>query len=170
MTVLINPAGVGVTAINYPMPMQFEPMYSDNLREFDGKDDQIYLQWTEEAPFEATWYRSPFKMGGLRDGEDALDFNEIHEVPKWEYRVWPSGTKARKRFSGITYDSAGAVCPGCIVQLYRSIDESFIAWCYSDTIGYYQLFSPFADEHFLVARKTGTQAIAGATVDTILGA
>ena len=72
--------------------------------------------------------------------------------------------------SGITKDSVGSVLGGCVVKLYRTVDDALVGTTMSDvTTGEYKFYaSPYA-AHYLVAYKAGSPDVAGTTVNTLVG-
>jgi hypothetical protein len=145
----------------------YDPREWDVQKDLDGASDKILTNYGEAELLQEEWPRS--QLQGSNADEDMTPSWVEHPSPAWEYNVSRSGSKYKKKYSGITYDQNGDVLPGCTVALYQTSDKLFIAWCYSDTLGYYELYTPYNEAHFLVAGKSGPSAVAGATVDTILG-
>ena len=162
---LVATAGSVITGHNH---INIDPNYNDRVkREFEGNDD-ILSTYFEEALPDMLWPRNQF-LGSLSDGDMTPSW-PLYPGVMWEYPLWPSGCKPRKKFYGITRDSSGNPLPGCTVNLFRASDGLFIAQTVSDTIGYFEIYSQYDTAHFMVASKSGPSAVAGATINTLLGA
>jgi hypothetical protein len=70
---------------------------------------------------------------------------------------------------GVTRDTNSAPLGGVVVQLFRTTDEAFIEQSTSDVNGNYQLSTPYADAHYIVAYKAGSPDVAGTTTNTLTG-
>lgn len=70
--------------------------------------------------------------------------------------------------TGITRDSAGAALGGCIVQLFRTVDDAPFGETTSDGAGNYSIVAPVGGPFYLVAYKAGAPDVAGTTVNTLI--
>jgi hypothetical protein len=81
----------------------------------------------------------------------------------------PSGSAKRFAFTGVTYDTNGAVLAGATVNAFRTSDNSFQEQATSDPTGAYVVTSPYNDGHFITVKKTGSPNVAGITDDNLTG-
>jgi hypothetical protein len=114
------------------------------------------------------WPRSGF-VGSL-DG--AGQFNLYYsDEDAWKYPEYDD-YKGGSRYSvlykiqGITEDSGGNPLGGCVVKLFRTLDDSKQDQCVSDTVGNYLLMTPFPDAHYCVMFLD--PSLAGATVRNLM--
>ena len=79
------------------------------------------------------------------------------------------------RISGVTYDSTGAVLPGCAVHLKNRADDRQWDQTVSDADGSFMLTIPVGLNQaqnttwYLVAYKAGSPDVAGVTINTLTG-
>jgi hypothetical protein len=71
--------------------------------------------------------------------------------------------------SGVTRDSTGAVLGNCVIDLFRTADDSVAARTESDGSGNYKIYASSELTHYAVAYKAGSPDVAGTTVNTIVG-
>lgn len=84
-------------------------------------------------------------------------------------QVGPGGS-SRFAFVGVTRDSVGAPAGNCSVKLFRTSDDALIDKTVSDLYGNFLLNTPFyPDQHYIVAHKTDSPPINGASVNTLIG-
>lgn len=70
--------------------------------------------------------------------------------------------------TGVTRDSTTAALGGCIVQLFRTGDDSFVAQTTSDGSGNYSFtVSDNSSTYFVTAYKAGAPDVFGTTVNTL---
>lgn len=73
--------------------------------------------------------------------------------------------------SGVTRDSAGAILGSCVVQLFRTEDDSYQGQTFSDaTTGAFTFQILEGGPFYIVAYKAGGPDVAGTTVNTLVGA
>lgn len=83
------------------------------------------------------------------------------------FRSPPLDTR-NPRITGVTRDSTSAVLGGCVVQLFRTIDDLLMGEAVSDaTTGYYTLSAVGPGPFYIVAYKAGSPDVAGTTVNTL---
>lgn len=90
-------------------------------------------------------------------------------VPSIRLGLRPPPTYPRLLIGGVTKDSTGAAIAGCTVDLYRTIDKTWLQTVVSDGSGSYA-FSPVNNGNgpfFVVAYKAGVPDVAGTTVNTL---
>jgi hypothetical protein len=99
---------------------------------------------------------------------DYTDEDSWMPMPEfWEMNKAGKMTLALYKIQGVTKDQYGSPLGGCIVHLYRTLDDSKQDQCISDAVGNYLLYTPFADAHYCVAYAAG--GLTGATVNTLTG-
>lgn len=86
--------------------------------------------------------------------------NGFQDIQYFEY---PYG------LSGVTRDAAGSPLGTCIVQEFRTADDSYVHQTTSDASGNYAIPASNLLQHFLVAYKPGSPDVAGTTVNTLTG-
>lgn len=80
------------------------------------------------------------------------------------------GAKPYITISGVTKDSGGSALGGCVVQLFRTDNDQFIAEVTSEaTTGAYSFSVANDATYYLVAYKAGSPDVSGTTVNTIVG-
>lgn len=78
---------------------------------------------------------------------------------------------ANFRISGQTLDSGGSALASCIVQLFRTGDDSLVAETTSDGSGNYSFTLPYnSGTFYAVAYKQGSPDVMGTTVNTLVAA
>jgi len=76
--------------------------------------------------------------------------------------------KQRWVISGITKDSTVAALPNCIVQLFNTNNDTFIAEVVSNSIGYYEFtLDGNVNPKYAVAYLVGSPDVAGTTINTL---
>lgn len=84
----------------------------------------------------------------------------------WQRSMRGNGRLAH--FSGYTYNAAGGILGGAVVQGFRTSDDQFVGQTASDDNGYYTLGTPYPSvQHYLVAYAAGSPDVAGTTVNTL---
>jgi len=73
------------------------------------------------------------------------------------------------RITGVTKDSTGAALGGCVVDLFRTVDDSVAGRTVSDASGNYTIYATPQLTHYAVAYKAGSPDVAGTTVNTLVG-
>ena len=76
----------------------------------------------------------------------------------------------RTSIFGVTRDGAGAALGNCVVQLFRTSDDAFQMEAASSVVGNYVLYPDVAGPFYIVAYKTGSPDLTGATINTLTGA
>lgn len=71
--------------------------------------------------------------------------------------------------AGITKDSTGAALGVCVVDLFRTVDDSVAGRTVSDASGNYSIGASPSLTHYAVAYKAGSPDVAGTTVNTLVG-
>lgn len=71
--------------------------------------------------------------------------------------------------TGVTKDSAGAALGNCVVDLFRTEDDSCAGRVQSDASGNYKIEATPQLTHYAVAYKAGSPDVAGTTVNTLVG-
>lgn len=73
--------------------------------------------------------------------------------------------------SGVTKDSGGSALAACVVQLFRTGDDSIVAETTSDGSGNYSFtLGGNSGTFYIVAYKAGSPDVSGTTVNTIAAA
>src|SRR5258706_13707919 len=72
--------------------------------------------------------------------------------------------------AGITKDASGNALGNCMVQIFRTADDSYVSQVTSDANGNYNIPASNLFQHYLVAYLAGSPDVAGTTVNTLLGA
>jgi hypothetical protein len=70
--------------------------------------------------------------------------------------------------TGVTKDSAGAALGSCVVDLFLTNGDIFVATTTSNGSGNYS-FGATGGPYYIVAYKKGSPDVAGTTVDTLAG-
>lgn len=74
------------------------------------------------------------------------------------------------KIAGVTKDSTGAPLGNCAVELYLTATDQMLEHVTSDANGNYSFSTVgLAETYYLVAYKTGSPDVTGATVDTLVG-
>jgi hypothetical protein len=69
--------------------------------------------------------------------------------------------------TGVTRDASEVPLGGCVVNLFRTLDDSFLATTISDGAGAFTIFAVGSGPFYLVAYKAGSPDVAGTTVNTL---
>ena len=72
--------------------------------------------------------------------------------------------------TGTTKDSTGAALASCVVDLFRTADDTLATSITSDASGNYLVPASQYLTHYAVAYKAGSPDVAGTTVNTLAGA
>lgn len=82
-----------------------------------------------------------------------------------------SGQSSRLGLTGTTRDVYGSPLGGVTVKLFRTADDTLQGEVISDVnTAEYLVTTPFNDGHYIVARKSGTPDVFGATDNDLVGA
>lgn len=73
-----------------------------------------------------------------------------------------------KKIIGITRDASGAPLGSCTVQGFLTSDDSYQGQCTSDAGGYFEFCTKQTGAHYLVAYRTGSPDVTGATANTLI--
>lgn len=127
----------------------------------------------EDVATQSVLMRAGSRTGPSSGGPPTRDSNS---GAKWTGPN-PSGpffNSARDKFrgsfsiTGVTRDSAGAALGSCVVDLFQTGGDIFIATTTSDGSGNFTLATPNnAGTFYLVAYKPGSPDVAGTTVNTL---
>ncbi len=71
--------------------------------------------------------------------------------------------------TGLTLNQAGVTISGCVVDLFRTADDSVAGRTVSDENGLYLIYASSELTHYAVAYLTGPPDLAGTTVNTLVG-
>lgn len=73
------------------------------------------------------------------------------------------------QIAGTTVDSLGLPLGSCVVQLFRTGDDTLVSELTSDVLGAFQfVLSANAGTFYVVAYKTGVTDVAGTSVNTLV--
>lgn len=86
--------------------------------------------------------------------------------PLRKFRSVPLAT-SNPVLTGTTRDSADAPLPGCVVKLFRTVDDVFMAQTTSDGAGAFTIHALGSGPFYLVAYLAGGTDVAGTTVNTL---
>ena len=77
----------------------------------------------------------------------------------------------KPQICGVTKDSVGTPLGSCVVQLFRTSNDSFLHEMTSDVVGNYCITVPLSDypQCYIVAYKAGSPDVAGTTLNTLVG-
>jgi hypothetical protein len=117
-------------------------------------------------------FASPWWPGSGFVGDCAVDVAAFNSSQKWyELPEITRGTNSRFGIAGVTRDQYGSVIVSCTVKLFKTSDDSLVSQIVSDANnGSYLLSTPYyPDTHYIVATKSGSPDVAGATVNTLIG-
>lgn len=114
---------------------------------------------------DALWPRSSFQ--GADGTAIANIWDGAHQI--WEWNFPPTGVHVRKKISGVTKDSTGAVLGGATVQIFNTTTGLLVDTVVSDSAGNYYASDPNAVSCFAVGYETGSPDVAGTTVNTLTG-
>jgi hypothetical protein len=106
---------------------------------------------------------------GRRFGAPKSNINGQLTVASRPFRS-PSFSLYNATIVGATMDSASSPLAGCTVQLFRTVDDAFIAETISDGSGNYVLTPTVSGPFYVVAYKAGSPDVAGTTVNTLTAA
>lgn len=144
-----------------------------------GNDERINplsFQWyaTGMRPFSPwmdglLWYSS--RVSGGDPGVPMMPFgsDSINTSKRWEPHPDEGGSQSMKKIIGTTRDAGGVALGTCVVKGYRTVNDQFLRQLTSDAAGYFEFCSEYsAENHYLVAYKTGTPDVEGTTVNTLV--
>lgn len=106
-------------------------------------------------------------------GEQGVDFGVGLLEPIWHNDLDPdAGTNSRFSIVGVTRDQYGSPVGGVTVKCFQTSTDILISTVVSDvnTGAFAALTQAYNDNHYLVAHKTGTPDLDGASVNTLQGA
>lgn len=105
---------------------------------------------------------------GMKIGTDFNGYKRNFRQGSKPFRS-PSFSTSSLYITGITKDSTGTPLSSCVVDLYRTENESWIARTNSDGSGNYSFQILVGGPFFIVAYKAGGTDVAGTTVNTLTG-
>jgi hypothetical protein len=140
-----------------------EPSTQYGYREVQRWDVEMYHLWPNSR-----W---------LNLGDATSDPNCPAILSLEDYWEWPamndlkSGKRWRQLYhvSGQCKDSGGNSLGPCIVDLFKTSDDTKVDTCVTDDSGNYRVYATENVAHYCVAYKTGSPDVAGATVNTLTG-
>jgi hypothetical protein len=109
------------------------------------------------------------KLSGL-DGNGMLGMDST-STGRWGVQPGAdaSGGQQMKKIIGTCRDSTGAALGSCVVQGFRTSDDTYAGQLTCDSGGYFEFCTPYTQAHYLVAYKAGSPDVAGTTVNTLVG-
>lgn len=113
---------------------------------------------------------STYGMGNYDDAGTATTHWELWgSSVSWGQVVDDSGGCSQNFLVGFTQDQNGNPLGNCIVQGFVTANDVFVGQTTSDTSGWYKLPTPYSisTNHYIVAYKAGSPAVAGTTVNTL---
>lgn len=113
------------------------------------------------------WPRSSFQGTSDNGATIATIWESAHQV--WEWSFQPSGGHVRKKISGMTKDSTGAVLGGATVMLFNTATGLLVDTVVSDSAGNYTTSDPNNVACFAVAYEAGSPDVAGTTKNNLTG-
>ena len=91
-------------------------------------------------------------------------------VPPLQPGLMPGLAPTFLRIFGVTKDSAGAALGSCTVHLFETLTDKYVEQTVSDANGNYEFRSAsLSTTYFVVGYKAGGTAVAGTTVNTLVG-
>jgi len=145
------------------------------VEQFRANDDRLNPQWWDrddwrEMPRDSAWnlvvFNSPYWPGG--SGLDASGGDMLSAVWFSQPEI-TSGASGFYGLTGITRDVYGTAVGGCDVHLFLTETNVLVSNVTSDDSGFFMVPTPYyPNAHYIVAHKTGTPNIAGATVPTLV--
>lgn len=142
------------------------------LRSDDHKLRHVSWQWNytgghvKVRPWEdgALWPRSR----GIGSEMSMMLSEDANCVGRWDTIPEGGGHQSQRRLIGNTLDATGAPLGSVTLQGFRTSDDLYVGRVVSDSGGYYDLPTPFpGTAHYIVAYKSGSPDITGATVNTL---
>jgi hypothetical protein len=144
----------------------------------DGINDRMrpnwfsdtYLNWRGTDFSIEDHYVTPYWPGTAGLSTDAGGMGgDIMSAAWWEEPEKILGSSGRLGVTGVTRDVYGSILGGATVKLFRTADDTLQSSTTSDVNnGTYLLTTPFTDAHYVVASKSGSPSVQGATVNTLL--
>lgn len=113
------------------------------------------------------WPRSSFQGTSDNGATVATIWESAHQM--WEWNFPPTGVHVRKKISGVTKDSTGAVLAGATVQIFNTSTGLLVDTVVSDSAGNYYASDPNAVNCFAVAYEAGSPDVAGTTKNNLTG-
>jgi hypothetical protein len=104
--------------------------------------------------------------GGSITGDAGSDSGIFELYPGFD----ESGGRQMKKLTGQTLDSTGAALGSCVVEGFVTATDVSVGKTTSDTGGYYELPTPYAGAHYIVAYKAGSPDVAGTTANNLVPA
>lgn len=117
-------------------------------------------------------FQSEWWPGGGFMGDAGADVGMLFEDGlMWEPFQPAAGASMRYGFTGITRDQWGTAVGSCNVLLFRTSDNLLLDSTTSNAMTGEFLLSTayYPDAHYIVAHKTGSPDIDGASVNTLIG-
>jgi len=112
------------------------------------------------------WPRSSF-TGQTDTANCAPIWDSTHQA--WEWNFPATGAHVRKKISGVTKDSTGAVLGSATVQIFNTATGLLVDTVTSDSAGNYFASDPNAVNCFAVAYEAGSPDVAGTTKNNLTG-
>jgi hypothetical protein len=113
---------------------------------------------------------APEWFDSLYYGDSGAGSN-IFRGASWGNRLAPArGVASWKRIKGTTKDAVGTILAGVAVRLYRTMDNLFLMQTVSAPDGTYEVgVVNETTQCYLVAYRTSSPDVVGATVNTLVG-
>ncbi len=125
-------------------------------------DGQIEV---EARSFQTDWWPGSGLMGDL-----GADVGLLAPALAWSKYYSAFGASSRFGFVGVTRNANGTPVAACTVKLFRTADDLLLDTQVSDANGAFLLNTPYyPDAHYIVAHKTASPDIDGASVNTLVG-
>lgn len=104
-------------------------------------------------------------------GDCGTDFGMLAVAQYEPFEAMAAGSSSRLGFVGVACDRYGSPVAGADLKLFRASTHELVHTTTSGADGSYLLQTwYYPDAHYVVAHKTGSPDIAGATVATLVGA
>jgi len=97
----------------------------------------------------------------------AADVNQIFVGVSWGGCVRWSGTRPRLGRNGYTRDKYGTPLGNCRVRFFRTSTGEQVYSATSDPTGWYEVLTPYYEEHFIVCHSLNFPKVQGVTEDNL---
>lgn len=137
------------------------------VNRMDFREEKLFadIWFRAAAAFTTSWW--PGGAGFVGDsGADVA----IIAAEKWGEFDQAAGAASRFGFVGVTRDQWGTAVGAVTVYLFRTSDNVLLDTSISDPSGNFLLNTPYyPDAHYIVAHKSGSPDVDGASVNTLIG-
>lgn len=132
--------------------------------DWQGRNQQVTR--IDQYHWASRWPRSRL-MGGDPSNDYILGV-DASEGGKWEPMNF-ADTGAQRLFfiRGVCVDGSGAPLAAAVLEMYLSVDNTFVSSGTTDSNGIYSLGTPFTGQNHTIVANYGPNTLTGSSVDTL---